>query len=65
MILRMPEVTTLPLPVRAWAAKRTKVGGRGANPRQPSWIAPLPPPLVRFAVQALKGSGSLLPSGRP
>ena len=46
----------LPLPLRAWAAKRTKVGGRDFVPH-----LPLPPTLVRFAAQALKGRGSAFP----
>ena len=48
----------LPLPLRAWAAKRTKVGGRGRSEARTD--QPLPPTLVRFAAQALKGRGSAL-----
>jgi ATP-dependent helicase/nuclease subunit A len=45
-----------PLPLRAWAAERTKVGGRGDPPLVGAAI-PLPPTLVRSAAQALKGRG--------
>jgi hypothetical protein len=49
----------LPLPLRAWAAKRTKPSRGGVR------IASTPPPtLVRFAAQALKGRGEY-PSLRP
>jgi len=53
-------VEILPLPLRAWAAKRTKVGGRGARSHAPPRWAPLPPTLIRFAAKALKGRGSIL-----
>jgi cytochrome c-type biogenesis protein CcmH len=46
----------LPLPLRAWAAKRTKVGGRGAYSQGQRLNAPLPPP------PSLKGRGSNLPA---
>jgi len=59
------EEGSLPLPLRAWAAKRTKVGGRGAYHQEPRLIAPLPPTLVRFAAQAHEGRGSLVSRATP
>jgi len=44
----------LPLPLRAWAAKRTEVGGRGADRTGAADGGPLPPP------PSLKGRGSSL-----
>jgi flagellar biosynthesis protein FlhG len=52
----------LPLSLRAWAAKRTEGGGRRAYSRGRRLYAPLPPPSVRFAAQALKERGRILAS---
>ncbi len=49
---RTDRPDTPPLPLRAWAAKRTKVGGRGGNPPIRTAI-PLPP------YPSLKGRGGV------
>jgi hypothetical protein len=52
--------TRLPLPLKARAAQRIKVGGRGRS--RVHTERPLPPILIRFAAQALKGRESSLPT---
>ena len=53
----VPSAGKHPLPLRAWAAKWTKAGGRDAFHRGVGAYAPLPAALLHFAAQALKGRG--------